>query len=595
MRRDNASGTVFVQETRANVQKPSSREKIRYIIGTLPEDIGYTNHSMRIVHFSSVSAVILGCLLLVASSQVAQPESCPFHHCLQVEEGLARYDCISAKLFAPLEEGTHPDDAFYVQHDCHRVGWGNSVRGFFVTASLAMMTGRRLSIYHPQFNRMFDKPGGGDWDYGLEESMMGKDSEETQENIWYKFQDQYVHQWDYEAHRDIVKAWPDMLDEEDPRFTSTVLGSGMCGGSLDYIQHMSCLQKLMPKYMDCLTNPTGEYLPNKGVSEANMPAPWFHMSFSRPSSKMVEYLAMMRDRMLLPRLPDGTEPVPGQWGLRTPGTYLFALHYRNIPIGFEPVAIDMRQGFQDAWKQSISDSFWEHAKKSAVKAASIAKCRGEELLIYVATDDPYNLRARAEEELGDIGRVVFGLEEENVGHMFPGWSEEGEEQLRKAIDQQSVKGLASGLHGIPIPEDEDESEEANAGESSLQNDDQDSFTYHKGERSEKARERHGDWAMAEWFALSSAQWLVGHSGSSYAETASGLGFAPLGNMERYDMVHGHNHVHTTFRLDWEGDSCTHVGAADPAHRDSCPNTPDPNPYDSSSDNELAPAEEEEEL
>ena len=34
--------------------------------------------------------------------------------------------------------------------------------------------------------------------------------------------------------------------------------------------------------------------------------------------------------------------------------------------------------------------------------------------------------------------------------------------------------------------------------------------------------------MVEWFILAHAQWLQGHSGSSFAESAGGLGLSPLG-------------------------------------------------------------------
>ena len=38
------------------------------------------------------------------------------------------------------------------------------------------------------------------------------------------------------------------------------------------------------------------------------------------------------------------------------------------------------------------------------------------------------------------------------------------------------------------------------------------------------------------------------------------------------MIHGPGHAGTTFRRDWNLDACTPVGASDPIHRDTCPNT-----------------------
>ena len=55
--------------------------------------------------------------------------------------------------------------------------------------------------------------------------------------------------------------------------------------------------------------------------------------------------------------------------------------------------------------------------------------RGEELLIYFATDDVKNLRPQATAHLSSIGRVVFGLLEDEVGHVSPYWTP----QFEKAV------------------------------------------------------------------------------------------------------------------------------------------------------------------
>ena len=46
---------------------------------------------------------------------------------------------------------------------------------------------------------------------------------------------------------------------------------------------------------------------------------------------------------------------------------------------------------------------------------------------------------------------------------------------------------------------------------------------------------------------------------------------PRGEMERIDVVHGFQHVATSFRRDWELDSCTPVYAASKEHAVNCPN------------------------
>ena len=88
----------------------------------------------------------------------------------------------------------------------------------------------------------------------------------------------------------------------------------------------------------------------------------------------------------------------------------------------------------------------------------------------------------------------------------------------------------------------------------------------------KSVEVHANMAMVEWWILAQSTWLMGHSGTSFSDSAAGVGLSPLGVMERMDLVHGLNHASTSLRRDWENDnSCAVVGAADPQHRESCPN------------------------
>jgi hypothetical protein len=59
---------------------------------------------------------------------------------------------------------------------------------------------------------------------------------------------------------------------------------------------------------------------------------------SPPPWTQVRILATMRRRLGLPALAPNTEPAPGAHGLRTPGYYIVALHFRRIPLGFEPLS-----------------------------------------------------------------------------------------------------------------------------------------------------------------------------------------------------------------------------------------------------------------
>ena len=84
-------------------------------------------------------------------------------------------------------------------------------------------------------------------------------------------------------------------------------------------------------------------------------------------------------------------------------------------------------------------------------------------------------------------------------------------------------------------------------------------------------EVHANMAMVEWWILAQSHWLMGHSGTSFSDSAAGVGLSPLGVMERMDLVHGVKHASTSMRRDWNRDSCAVVGAANPQHAESCPN------------------------
>ena len=116
------------------------------------------------------------------------------------------------------------------------------------------------------------------------------------------------------------------------------------------------------------------------------------------------------------------DPNPGACGLYIPGYYLVALHFRMIPLGFEPLSVMLNEG----------DSRWGTSRRSGTRrgnsqAKDIAACCNEALLIYFASDYPQNLRPQAMEKLDGIGRVVFGNNADEVGHMSQQWTDQTRE------------------------------------------------------------------------------------------------------------------------------------------------------------------------
>lgn len=128
------------------------------------------------------------------------------------------------------------------------------------------------------------------------------------------------------------------------------------------------------------------------------------------------------------------EPIPGMFGLRVPGVYVMSIHFRRVPLGFEPLAPMLNSDQHRQWRVDMLKDFWGAARRSAKKARKIARCRNQTLLIYFATDDVANLRPKATQELSKYGRVVFGPKPSEVGHMTPQWS------------QAVIEGKASPLH-----------------------------------------------------------------------------------------------------------------------------------------------------
>lgn len=205
------------------------------------------------------------------------------------------------------------------------------------------------------------------------------------------------------------------IPHSDARYEKTKnLNSGVCGGSPNFILKGDCTSKILSNFGRCANParlPSGE---DSHVSEQQLLVPFYYMTFSNPTKFMVEKLNAIRDRLTLPRLEPGVEPKAGLYGLFTPGYYIFALHFRRVPLGFEPLSVEVNENKGVTWKTNMLKAYWNHVTKFAQKAKQIAECRKEILLIYFATDDIHNLRSEAEKHLSEFGRVVFGLTVDEV-------------------------------------------------------------------------------------------------------------------------------------------------------------------------------------
>ena len=118
-----------------------------------------------------------------------------------------------------------------------------------------------------------------------------------------------------------------------------------------------------------------------------------------------------------------------------------------MPGGFEPLG----HAVPDKHKSKFAN-FIGGAEKVAKKAAEIAECRGLKLLIYFATDHARMARPRVERHLSQFGRVIFGLDIDEVGHTAPEWSpssREFAEKFRKDCDVKRQQALQNGIQDDP--------------------------------------------------------------------------------------------------------------------------------------------------
>lgn len=439
-----------------------------------------------------------------------------------------------------------------------------------IAAGIAAVLGRKMVVKFDAFNRIFLPPLATEWDHGLHAAYSAKN----------KRYDMEKNQFDYEIHgrapnrfgnwvknmtNKVRKAKKDgkSLTTKTlaaPHYTKPVLNAGICGGDRDFILSGNCLSHVMPKFIECASQGSQGYMPEPLLS-----VPFFHTLFQRPGPILQKKLKVVRRRLGLPLLEPGLEPYPGAWGLYTPGYYIFAMHFRRVPLGFEPLSVELNTDANRKWRLSVLEDFWYTAQRYAERAKEIAACRGETLLIYFATDDVAHLRPKAKELFSKYGKVVFGLLESEVGHVSPHWNKQAEQEVidrARELDAQKtlqIEGSSKSDKEMTSVE-VDTTGEVHIGE-----------MIHVEKYDPKVQENHGIMSLVEWWILANSQWLLSHSGTSFSDTAAGVGLGPRGKMERLDVIHGKMHSQTSRRRDWEGDSCSEVGAVDPEQALKCPN------------------------
>ena len=149
------------------------------------------------------------------------------------------------------------------------------------------------------------------------------------------FREEYL-----EYNHNEIRGWAESLSA-DPAFLrgfdGKVIKPNVCGKDASLPGAVRCIAAALPIYGRCveeLTADRGHYF--AGDTLASLPA--FYALFRRPAPRLARRLAGVRERLGLPPAP-AEEPRPGAWGLRAPGHYMLAFHFRAVPLGFEPLSV----------------------------------------------------------------------------------------------------------------------------------------------------------------------------------------------------------------------------------------------------------------
>ena len=340
-----------------------------------------------------------------------------------------------------------------------------------IAAELASALDGRL-VFERQISHLWQLPA----EYDLKRSLM-QDS------------------WNYETHgrdeKNYLK-WVDEIHTSESfreKYSNKIIDSSICGMDRKIIKLGKCTNQALTTYAKCFDR----------IQDLTVNMPIYYNIFRKPTQLMVDHLKRIRERLSLPQLEPGLEPNPGAWGLHTPGYYLFALHFRMIPLGFEPLSVMLNEG--DSLRRKLEDlrNFWDTATRLAQRAREIADCRNETLLIYFATDDAENLRKKAAKKLGKIGRVVFGLADDEVGHMRAQWTP----QAMKEVDEKRAavlekKRAAKAAKACSA-------HDAGEGRCERPSGIEHKINVVRPARGEEVAQKHNDMSLVEWWILANAQ------------------------------------------------------------------------------------------
>lgn len=406
-------------------------------------------------------------------------------------------------------------------------GWGNCVNGLYTLFPFAATLGRRVIINIPYYRACF-LPIDGNADWAPVFRNIETDSDKLHRDIEFALYGSGHSQ--YKG----VEEWVEGVRTGTVHYSAQNLYTYVNGPQLKL---NPCLLSALPGNVACL---------EERARAVVLPA-----VVQRPSPVLCRALSTIRKRLQIPDLPTGSEPRPGAFALRSPGMYILSLHFRGYPQGFEGIGNDptIRKALRDF------GPFVDAAEIVAGAAAKVAACRGLELMIYFATDHARALRKPVEKRLSKYGKVAFGLQETEVGHVNPEFDAESLSEI--ARKRETCKKEEGPLHGRELSFDS-------------------CHFMAEPSKSEEERNLHQVMGMAEWWILAQSHWLMSSGGSTYSETAADVGLGAQGVMERFAYLSqitngtGAEHVQYRVRKDSEGD-CKEIFAADTKEAKTCPN------------------------
>lgn len=245
------------------------------------------------------------------------PHACELvTQCSHAKTALEKFECASRVVFRLSD----PDKRGYVVHT-NGQGWGNTVRSIATVLPYAVILGRPLILNVPYYKRAFLPPDGSkEWPslppynflpetLALFEDINKVMNGQTLEDVGRIFTD-----------------WAEAVRSGKIKYSAPHL-STMCNSGSNIgptFRLNDCLEAAMPDYHKCIFSipyPPQELL----YIHSFVGLLWY------PSPSLCANLAKIRARLDLP-LPEGLEPRPGAWGLRTPGYYILALHFRGTCV-----------------------------------------------------------------------------------------------------------------------------------------------------------------------------------------------------------------------------------------------------------------------